>query len=70
MRATMATELQMKLGREGRLERGDQVLGDENKRPDLLEEACRPVPGFEEAYRELVKERRKDEERARRKYGF
>ena len=56
----------MKLGREGRLEGGDQVLDDENK----LEEACRPVPGFEEAYRELVKERRKDEERARRKYGF
>jgi hypothetical protein len=66
MRATMATELQMKLGRESRLERGDQVLDDENK----LEEACRPVPGFEEAYRELVKERRKDEEKARRKYSF
>jgi hypothetical protein len=41
-----------------------------NKRPDLLEEACRPVPGFEEAYRELVRERWKDEERARWKYGF
>jgi signal transduction protein with GAF and PtsI domain len=66
MRATMATELQVKLRRESRLERGDQVLDDGNK----LEEACRPVPGFEEAYRELVKERRKDEERARRKYGF
>jgi signal transduction protein with GAF and PtsI domain len=66
----MATELQVKLRRESRLERGDQVLVDGNKRPDLLEEACRPVPRFEEAYRELVKERRRDEERARRKYGF
>lgn len=66
----VAAELQMKLGRRVDLNEAIRYLLTRDKRPDLLEEACRPVPGFEEAYRELVKERRKDEERARRKYGF
>jgi predicted CopG family antitoxin len=66
----VAAELQMKLGKRVDLNEAIRYLLTRNKRPDLLEEACRPVPGFEEAYRELVKERRKDEERARRKYGF
>ncbi|AJB41675.1 hypothetical protein TCARB_0619 [Thermofilum adornatum 1505] len=32
------------------------------RRPELLEEACKPVAGFEEAYRELLEERKKDED--------
>jgi hypothetical protein len=31
------------------------------KRPDLLDDACRPILGFEEAYEELRKERMKYE---------
>jgi len=66
----VAAELQMKLGRRVDLNEAIRYLLTRDKRPDLLEEACRPVPGFEEAYRELVRERWKDEERARWKYGF
>jgi predicted CopG family antitoxin len=66
----VAAELQMKLGKRVDLNEAIRYLLTRNKRPDLLEEACRPVPGFEEAYRELVRERWKDEERARWKYGF
>jgi hypothetical protein len=66
----VAAELQMKLGKRVDLNEAIRYLLTRNKRPDLLEEACRPVPGFEEAYRELVRERGKDEERARWKYGF
>jgi len=66
----VAAELQMKLGKRVDLNEAIRYLLTRNKRPDLLEEACRPVPGFEDAYRELVGERWKDEEGARRKYGF
>ena len=66
----VAAELQMKLGKRVDLNEAIRYLLTRNKRPDLLEEACRPVPGFDEAYRELVWERWKDEEGARRKYGF
>jgi predicted CopG family antitoxin len=66
----VASELQIKLGRRVDLNEAIRYLLARNKRPDLLEEACKPAPGFEEAYRELVEGRRKDEERARRKYGL
>jgi len=66
----VASELQMKMGRRVDLNEAIRYLLSRNKRPDLLEEACKPAPGFEEAYRELVEGRREDEERARRKYGF
>jgi KaiC/GvpD/RAD55 family RecA-like ATPase len=53
----VAAELQMKLGRRVDLNEAIRYLLTRNKRPDLLEEACRPAPGFEKAYRELVRER-------------
>jgi catechol 2,3-dioxygenase-like lactoylglutathione lyase family enzyme len=40
-----------------------------DKRIDSLERACKPASGSEAAYQELMKERRKDEERTRRRYG-
>ncbi|MDW8034748.1 MAG: hypothetical protein RMI79_07475 [Nitrososphaerota archaeon] len=40
------------------------------KRPDLLERACKPVSGFEEAFRELREERIRDEEKDCRKFGL
>jgi predicted CopG family antitoxin len=67
----IASELQIKRGR--RIDLNEAIrylLNMRVKRPDLLEEACKPVPGFEEAYEELKKERMKDEERARRKFGL
>lgn len=66
----VASELQIKLGRRVDLNEAIRYLLARGKRPDLLEEACKPVPGFEEAYRELLEERGRDEEKARRKYGL
>jgi len=40
------------------------------KKPELLDKACEPIEGFGEAYKELKEERRKDEERAFRKFGL
>jgi len=65
----VASELQLKLGRRVDLNEAIRYLLIRKKRPDLLEEACRPVPGFEGAYRELLEGRKKDEERAHGKYG-
>ena len=65
----VASELQLRLGRRVDLNEAIRYLLLRDKRPELLEEACRPVPGFEDAYRELMGERRRDEEEARRKYG-
>lgn len=65
-----SSELQIKFGRRVDLNEAiDYLISHSDKRPDLLERACRPVSGFESAYRELIEERRKDEERARRRYG-
>jgi hypothetical protein len=67
----VASELQLKWGRRVDLNEAIRYLISKGiKRPDLLERACRPVPGFKEAYKELRRERTKDEERARRKFGL
>jgi hypothetical protein len=67
----IAAELQMKLGR--RVDLNDAIrylLRTRVKHPVLLDNACRPIPGFEDAYKELRKERMRDEERTRRKLGL
>lgn len=64
----IASELQLKWGRRVDLNEAIRYLITRGvKRPDLLERACQPISGFEEAYRELREERVSDEERARRK---
>jgi len=66
----VASELQLKLGRRVDLNEAIRYLLVRGKRdPELLEEACRPLPEFELAYKELIEERREDEGRASRKYG-
>jgi len=42
-----------------------KVQGRE-KKPHLLMEACKPTTGADEALKELIKERKRDEERAKR----
>ncbi|MGB9759550.1 MAG: VapB-type antitoxin [Thermoproteota archaeon] len=67
----IASELQIKRGRRVDLNEAIRyLLNMRVKRPDLLEEACKPVHGFEEAYEELKKERMRDEERAHGKFGL
>lgn len=66
----VASELQIKLGRRVDLNEAIRYLLTRSKRSDLLEEACKPALGFEEAYRELIEERGRDEERAGRKYSL
>ncbi|MCC5998430.1 MAG: hypothetical protein LM573_05070 [Thermofilum sp.] len=66
----VASELQLKLGRRVDLNEAIRYLLIKKRRPELLEEACKPVAGFEEAYRDLLEGRKKDEERTRRKYGI
>jgi len=59
----IASELQLKLGRRVDLNEAIRYLLTKGiKRPDLLEKACRPISGFEDAYKELRKERMKDKE--------
>ncbi|MGB9718725.1 MAG: hypothetical protein ACP5PQ_05495 [Thermoproteota archaeon] len=67
----VASELQLKWGRRVDLNEAIRYLIARGvKRPDLLERACQPIPGFKEAYKELKGERVKDEERARRKFSL
>lgn len=67
----VASELQLKWGRRVDLNEAIRYLIARGvRRPDLLEQACQPIPGFEEAYKELKGERAKDEERARRKFSL
>ncbi|RSN72319.1 MAG: hypothetical protein DSO07_12630 [Thermoproteota archaeon] len=66
----IASELQSKLGIRIDLNEAIRYLLKRGKKnPNLLEEACRPIPEFELAYEELIEEKKRDEERARRKYG-
>lgn len=67
-----AAELQAKLGRKVSLDEAIANLLREakGKRPDLLLMACSPVPLPEEVIEELYRERRRDEERAKRKYSI
>jgi len=66
----IASKLQSKLGIRIDLNEAIRYLLKRGKKnPNLLEEACRPIPEFELAYEELIEEKKRDEERARRKYG-
>ncbi|MGB9727726.1 MAG: VapB-type antitoxin [Nitrososphaeria archaeon] len=67
----IASELQIRWGRRVDLNEAIRYLISRSvKRPELLEKACKPIEGFEEAYKELKEERRKDEERAFRKFSL
>ena len=60
-----ATELQLKLGhRVDYNEAIKHLLMERRKHPALLIEACKPIPGAEEARAELLAERRRDEPEA------
>jgi len=66
----IASEFQIKLGRRVDLDEALRLLMAERERkPDLLDEACSPMPGAEEAVRDLHEERKRDESRLERKTG-
>ena len=55
-----AAELQLKLGH--RVDYNEAIrhlLMERRKHPALLDEACKPIPGAEEAIEELLAERRR-----------
>lgn len=66
-----ASELQIKLRRKVDYNEAIEFLLSQRqkKNPRLLREACKPAPDVEEAVEELLKERKLDEERARRRLG-
>lgn len=71
----VASELQIKLGRRVDLDEALRfVLSEREKKPWLLDAACRHVPDAEkvakEALDELYRERKLDEERLERKYSL
>ena len=56
----VASELQLRLGR--KVDFNDAIrylIMRESKKPELLEIASKPVHGFNDAYRELMEERRR-----------
>ena len=64
----VASELQIKLGRRVDLNEALSFLVDQReKNPQLLEEACTPMLGAQEAIDELERERKLDETRLERK---
>lgn len=67
----VASELQLRLKR--RVDFNEAIrfllMQRRNRRPDLLREACVPTAGADEALRELLEERKEDEERAKRRFG-
>ena len=64
----VASELQIKLGHRVDLNEALRFLVDQReKKPQLLEEACKPIVSAEEATEELQKERKLDEFRLERK---
>lgn len=66
----VASELQLKLGRRVDLNEALSFLVDQQeKNPQLLEEACSPMLGAQEAIDELERERKLDETRLERKIG-
>lgn len=68
----IAADLQKKKGRRVDLNEAIEYLVSNNKqgkRPDLLEKALAPPHDFKRDYRELIDERRKDELRAKQRYG-
>jgi len=66
----IASELQIKLGRRVDLDEALRFLiAEREKKPWLLEEACKPLSGGKEMLDELYRERKLDEERLERKIG-
>jgi len=66
----IASELQIKLGRRVDLDEALRyLLSEREKKPWLLEEACKPLSGAKEMLDELYRERKLDEERLERKIG-
>jgi hypothetical protein len=66
----IASKLQIKLGRRVDLDEALQyLLSEREKKPWLLEKACKPLSGGEEMLDELYRERKFDEERLKRKVG-
>lgn len=64
----IASELQIKLGRRVDLDEALRFLiAEREKKPHLLEEACKTIPNVEEALEELYQERKLDERRLERK---
>ncbi len=64
----IASELQIKRGRRVDLNEALSFLVEQReKKPQLLEEACEPLPGATEAIEELKRERKVDETRFERK---
>ena len=64
----VASELQIKLGHRVDLNEALRFLVDQReKKPQLLEEACKPTVSADEAIEELQKERKLDESRLERK---
>jgi len=64
----IASELQIRLRRRVDLNEAIRFLISERERkPQFLEEACKPISGAEEALKELYAEREFDEKRLERK---
>ena len=64
----IASELQIKLRRRVDLNEAIRFLmAEKEKKPQLLDEACKPIQDSEEAIKELYVERERDEERLQRK---
>lgn len=67
----IASELQIKLGRRVDLNEAVQFLiGEKEKKPQMLDEACKPTPKVEEALEQLYAERKLDEKRLERKINL
>jgi hypothetical protein len=65
----ITAELQAREGRKVDMDDAIRYLlskGGRAKRPELLDAACKKAEGFERAYKEMISERRRDEERTRR----
>jgi hypothetical protein len=66
----IASELQIRLRRRVDLNEAIRFLiTEKEKKPHLLEEACKPIPEVEKALKELYVERELDEKRLERKIG-
>jgi len=67
----IASELQIKLGRRVNLNEAIQYLiSEKEKKPQMLDEACKPTPKVEEAIKQLYAERKLDEKRLEQKINL
>jgi hypothetical protein len=66
----IASELQIRLRRRVDLNEAIRFLiSEKEKKPHLLEEACKPIPEVERALKELYAERELDEKKLKLKIG-